>query len=175
MKVIVFFVLLASLAYAQSARHFYDELYKAGGLDRMADAYVCFDDDNNLETFFIYGESRVIREWMTADGTIKKMPKEQQAALKKDFLIVRGYDKGVAVGGENFYDKQADGSWLSEEYSLDRKKGERMKIRLSITPETLRYKRSVEIYRSDLTLRNEVARYGRCQEVSPEIKQHGNP
>jgi len=41
-------------ASAQTARDYYDELYKAGGLDHMADEYVCFDDRKDLGTFFIW-------------------------------------------------------------------------------------------------------------------------
>jgi hypothetical protein len=39
----------------------------------MADAYVCFDDDEKLQTFFIFGESKTIREFMIADGTFDKL------------------------------------------------------------------------------------------------------
>ena len=37
-------IFLTNAGFAQTARNYYDELYKAGGLDRMADGYVCFDD-----------------------------------------------------------------------------------------------------------------------------------
>jgi hypothetical protein len=41
------------------------------------------------------------------------MSKAQQAALNRDFLITRGYDKGVPHSSEETY--QADGtSWASE-------------------------------------------------------------
>jgi hypothetical protein len=55
-----------------------------------------------LQTFFIFGESKTIREVMMADGTFAKMNKDFQQRLKQDFLIVRGYDKGVLTGEEDF-------------------------------------------------------------------------
>jgi hypothetical protein len=64
---------------------------EAGGLDRMADGEVCFDEDVNNESFFIFGQSAHMREWMKDDGTFKKLPRDMQARLEKAFLIVRGY------------------------------------------------------------------------------------
>jgi hypothetical protein len=50
---------------------------------------------------------------MLADGTFEKLPKKGQERLKKDFLVVRGYNKGVAFDKQQFYDSD-DKSWLSE-------------------------------------------------------------
>src|ERR1700730_17696129 len=101
-------LLIAASAWAQSAREYYKELYVAGGLDRMADRYVCFDDDPNIKTFFVFAESKYVREYMMADGTFSKLPKNYQAELKKDFVISRGYDKGVALSAEDFLDADND-------------------------------------------------------------------
>jgi hypothetical protein len=60
LKELAICLLLSVACLGQSARRYYNELYKAGGLDRMADEYVCFDDDDKLETFFIFGESKTI-------------------------------------------------------------------------------------------------------------------
>jgi len=106
-------ILFSSQSFSQTARDYYNELYKAGGLDRMADRYVCFTDDPKHENFFIFGESKDVRESMMADGTFSKMPKAFQDRLKKDWLIVRPYIKGVPFEQE-YLDKNGE-SWVSEE------------------------------------------------------------
>lgn len=85
----------------------------------MADKYACFDDDEKLGTFFIFGESKDLREFMMADGTFAKLSKEFQRKLKEDFLIAKQYDKGVAIGGEDFYQHDGD-SWLGDKFVLSK-------------------------------------------------------
>src|SRR5262245_54066741 len=89
-------------------------------------------------------------------GTFQKMPKNMQEHLKKDSLIVRGYNKGIAFKGEKFYDKEAN-SWISDVYDFDARNS--MRIRLSINWQTLRYKKSA------------VARFGKCEDVSTKVNQ----
>jgi hypothetical protein len=158
--------------FAQSARDYYNELYKAGGLDRMADGYVCFDDDPNLETFFIFGKSETLKQFLISTGEFKKMSKAQQADLNHGFLITRGYDKGVQHSNEETY--SADGtSWATEPGIIS---GQKMRVRISIEWATLRYKRSVEFLNANGTLKSvPISRYGRCEEVSPDVQQKGNP
>jgi hypothetical protein len=128
-----------------------------------------------LETFFIFGESKTIREFMIADGTFGKMSKEFQRKLKEDFLIVRGYDKGVVIGGEDFY-KREGSSWVGDKFVLSKQPKTFSRMRLSITWETLRYKRSLEVLDPDATsLRSQYARYGKCESVFTEVRQRGNP
>lgn len=79
---------------AQSARDYFNELYKAGGLDRMADEYVCFDNSPELQTFFIFAKSDVLKQFLMDNGGFAKLPKSQQSVFSKGFLIVRGYHKG---------------------------------------------------------------------------------
>jgi len=74
----------------QTARDYYNEIYRAGGLDNFADGEVCFDDDPKLDTFFIFGQSKHMRGFMQLDGSFAKLSKPMQEQLKKDFLIVRG-------------------------------------------------------------------------------------
>ena len=147
---------------AQSARDYYNELYKAGGLDRMADVYVCFDDDPALQTFFIYAESDVLKEFLTDNGAFAKLPKREQQELNKGFVIVRGYEKGVALRDEDFYKNVTDSVKAGSGRLL-------MRMRLNETPTTLRYKRAVEILNPDLTLNNEVSRSGRHTEYGPTL------
>lgn len=158
--------------FAQSARDYYNEIYKAGGLDRMADGYACFDDDPKLETFFIFGKSETLKQFLISNGGFKKLSKAQQAELNRGFLTTRGYDKGVPLSSEETY--EADGaSWASEPGIIN---GMKMRMRLSIEWTTLRYKRSVEFLNPNGTLKSvAVSRYGRCEEVSPDIQQTGNP
>lgn len=167
-------IIFSATGFAQSARQYYDELYKAGGLDRMADGFVCFDDDPQLQTFFIFGQSKTIREFMIADGSFAKMDKNFQERLQQDFLIVRGYDKGVSIGEEDFYEKDGS-SWLDEKFVISRLPKTFGRMRLNLAWETLRYKRSVETLNPDMSLKSQVARYGKCEEVSPAVRQRGNP
>jgi hypothetical protein len=174
MKIALVVVLLFGSAstFAQSARDYYNEIYKAGGLDRMADGYVCFDDDPKLETFFIFGKSETLKQFLISEGEFKKMSKAQQAELNRGFLNTRGYDKGVPLSGEETY--YADGtSWASEPGIIS---GTKMRVRISIEWTTLRYKRSVEFLNANGTMKSvPVSRYGRCENVSPDVQQKGNP
>ena len=93
---IPFALILSVSAFGQTtARDYYKELYDAGGLDRMADEYVCFQEDSKVENFFIFGQSKSIRQLMIEHHTFNKMPKATQEQFKKEFLIMRGYTKGV--------------------------------------------------------------------------------
>lgn len=157
---------------AQTARDYFNELYKAGGLDRMADEYVCFDDSKELQTFFIVAKSDVLKDFLVSNGQFAKLPKAHQAQLNKGFLILRGYDKGVAVGEEETYSKEGD-TWLSDVFPIGSQRTP-MRIRVSVTWETLRYKRSVEILDAQHELQSQVARYGKCEEISPGVQQKGN-
>jgi hypothetical protein len=157
---------------ARNARQYFDEVYKAGGLDRFADGNVCFDEDAASENFFIFGESKYIRELMKSDGTFEKLPKKMQVQINKDFLIVRGYAKGIPFKDEDYYDK--DGStWLTQAYDLDPKNS--MRIRLTINWQTLRYKRAVEVLDHDLHYKRELAHFGKCESVPPSVRQIGEP
>jgi len=169
MRVLVFIVLfLLPQTTPRNARQYYDELYKAGGLDRFAAGEVCFDEDATNENFFIFGQSKHMREFMMADGTFQKLSNDMQVRLKKDFLIVRGYAKGIPFKDEEFYDK--DGStWMSDVYDLDRKNG--MRIRLTINWQTLRYKRAVEMLDHDLRYKSEVAKFGKCEDIPLGVRQ----
>jgi hypothetical protein len=165
-------LLLAFSANAQSARDFYKELYAAGGLDRFADEYVCFDEDATNQNFFIFGESKIVRDFMIQQGEFRKLPKEQQAELNKDWLIVHGYAKGIPFNGEEFYNKDGN-SWISETSKLDTR--HLVRIRLTVTWQTLRYKRSVEMLKSDLTFDSEIAHWGRCEGIKSDVRQTASP
>lgn len=52
----------------ESARQYYAEVYTAGGLDRTSDEFVCFDDDQKLETFFVFSQSSHLKELLLSAG-----------------------------------------------------------------------------------------------------------
>ena len=174
MKIALVVALLfgSSSTFAQSSSDYFNEIYKAGGLDRMADSYVCFDDDPKLDTFFIVAKSETLKQFLISTGDFQKMPKAQQAELNRGFLITRGYDKGVPLSREETYEK--DGiSWATEPGIVS---GTRMRMRLSIEWTTLRYKRELEFLNPNSTLKSvPISRYGRCEEVPPDVQQKGNP
>lgn len=158
----------------QTARDYYNEIYKAGGLDNFADGEVCFDKDPALDTFFIFGQSKHMREFMQSDGTFAKLPKAMQDELKKDFLIARGYNKGIAFDNEDFYDKDGASWVIKDAVPLPSDtEGRQLRIRLTVNWETLRYKRSVEILDRNSKYLSETARFGRCEDVKTDIPQHG--
>jgi len=138
----------------------------------MADGYVCFADDAASENFFIFGESKVIRDLMIADGTFTKLPKNMQAKLKQDWLILRGYAKGIAFDSEHYFDKDG-GSWIDEPRKLDAHSI--IRVRLTINWQTLRYKRAVEMLTPSMKYQSEVDQFGRCEPVSPNVRQTTGP
>lgn len=103
---------VASSGAAQTARTYYNELYKAGGLDRMADGYVCFDDQPRVQTFFIFGQSKVFRQFLIDNGGFAKLSKGDQAELNRGYLLVRYYDRGVPQPEEEILEKDGD-SWVN--------------------------------------------------------------
>jgi hypothetical protein len=170
MRFIIFLLVLLSQAAPRTAREYFDELYKVGGLDRMAAGEVCFDEDAASENFFVFAQSKYMREFMKADGTFEKLSKKTQTQLNKDFLIVRGYAKGIPFKDEEYYNQ--DGStWLSAVYDLDPKNS--MRIRFTINWQTLRYKKSVEMLDHDLHYKSEIAKFGKCEDVPPGVRQIG--
>lgn len=163
-------ILVASSCFAQTARDYYNEIYAARGLDRGAARYVCFNENPDVRTFFVFTENRYLREYVISKRTFDKLSKAEQAELKKDYLIFRGYDKGVPLPTNDFL--FPDGTpWVSEKFMLDKKTPAR--VRFSISWETMRYKRSVEVLNSDETINGVVSAYGRCEGVSPTIPQTG--
>ncbi|SPE37608.1 exported hypothetical protein [Candidatus Sulfopaludibacter sp. SbA6] len=163
-------ILVASPCFAQTARDYYNEIYAAGGLDRMVARYVCFNDNPDVKAFFIFTENKYLREYMISNGTFDKLLKAEQAEIKKDLLLFRGYDKGVPLATEDFLNPDGT-SWVSDKFILNKKTPAR--VRFSISWETMRYKRSVEVLDSDDTINGEVPAYGRCERVALTVVQTG--
>ncbi len=158
---------LTSTGMAQSARSYFEQLYKAGGLDRMADEYICFDDDPSLQTFFIFATSQTLREFLIQTGEFAKMPKAQQDELSRGFLVLRGYDKGVPLPQEDTYFRDGS-SWVERGVIIDKAPA---RVRFTIVWETMRYKRSIELLNSNSALRSEYSRYGHCGRTPSDVRQ----
>jgi len=109
---------------------------------------------------------------MMDDGTFQKLPKDMQVRLKKDFLIVRGYAKGIPFKDEEFYEKDG-ASWISDIYKLNETNN--IRIRLTINWQTLRYKRAVEMLDVNLKYRSEAAHFGKCEDIPPGVRQTASP
>jgi hypothetical protein len=136
----------------------------------MADEYVCFDDSPNLQTYFIYADSEVLKEFLEAKGGFAKLTKNQQAELNKGFLGVRGCDKGVALREEQTYTKDGN-RWVTDKFYVN---WAQMRMRIVMTPETLRNKRTLEILNANPEHQSESARYGRCGAVADTLQQKGH-
>lgn len=167
-------VLFAAQTTPQTARDYYNEIYAVGGLDHMADEYACFDEDSTSQNFFIFGQSKTVREFMMREGGFTKLPKDMQAKLKEDWLIVHGYAKGIPFNGEEFYKKDGD-TWISPEYQSGKPKNGYLRIRVTVNWQTLRYKRAVETLNPDLMFKSELAHRGRCEKVKPDVRQNAEP
>ena len=160
--VMIVMLFLASTGAAQTARSYFEELYKAGGLDRIADEYVCFDDNPSIQSFFIFTTSKTLREVFIMKGEFGKLPKAQRDELNKGFLVLRGYDKGLPEPREEFFDP--DGSSWVEKLNLSDKTPSR--VRFTISWETMRYTRSVEE-----GVRSASAGHGRCERTPTDVRQ----
>jgi hypothetical protein len=154
-----------------SARDYYKELYAAGGLDHMAGDHACFQDDPNVDSFFVLRESKNLRDSMLANDTFSQLPEATQRLMKKDFVMVRGYAKGIPWKGEEVLEKDEE-SWISDQHMLDERTP--IQIRFKINWQTLRYKYAVEVLNMDSSYRTEAASFGRCEEVPAEVPQHGD-
>jgi len=151
-----------------TARDYFNELVASGGLDHMAKGHACFQDDPKADSFFILWESKYLRDFMLSADAFSKLPKITQELMKKDFLMVRGYPKGIPWRGEEFLEKD-DESWVSDQHMLDERTP--VRIRFNVDWQTWRYKYSVEVLNMDSTYRSEVASFGRCEELPAEVQQ----
>ena len=150
---------------AQGAHSYYDELRRAGGLDKRASEYACFDDDKELKTFFTYDESARIKAFFQKTGEWAHMSIASKVEIEKGFVSIRQYDHGVPLGDLDFY--MRDGaSFVSEERMLDSKTP--VRVRYTVAPSTLRYKKTVELLNAKSHIRSQLERYGRCEVVADE-------
>jgi hypothetical protein len=152
-----------------TARDYYNELLASGAIDRTTKSHACFQDDSKADSFFVIGESRYFRENTLANGTFSRLPTKTQELMSRDFLMVRGYPKGIPWKAEEILEKD-DASWVSDQHMLD--ENTPIRIRLTVDAQTLRYKYSVEILNLDLTYLSEVASSGQCEEIPAEVRQH---
>ncbi len=159
-----------SVLSAQTARDYYNELYEAGGLDQILSEYACFSDEQTNTNFFLFAETKNIKEIMVKDGTFKKLPKATQGEFNKDTLFFRGYNKGVPFDTEPPYRHDGE-SWISEPFNLAPKTPAR--VRFTITWATMRYRRSVETLNPDGSAKQVTAVFGRCERIPTRVWQRG--
>ena len=98
-------------------------------------------DEPTLQTFFIFSRSDTLKQFLESEGGYTKLSAKEKAGLNKGFLIIRGYDKGVPLSGEDTYTKDGE-SWISDLVYMN--KVSPMRIRFDLSWQTLRYKRAVE-------------------------------
>jgi hypothetical protein len=153
-----------------TAREYYEELLAVGGLAHAAGDFACFQDDPKVDSFFILRESNDLPDGKFADASFNQLPEAAQEGMKKDFLMVRGYPKGIPWRAEEVLEKVED-SWTSDQRMLDDRTP--IRIRFSINWQTLQYKYAVEVLNMDSTFRGEIASFGRCEEV-PAGRRHKN-
>ena len=170
--ILLVLLLLSSQTMQRTAREYFDEIYDIGRLDQIAAGEVCFDEDPAHEDFFIFEQSKYLRQYMAMRGTFQNLPKEMQQRLKNDLLVVRGYHKGIVSNGEDFYVEDGN-SWISDVYELDEENS--MRIRLTINWQTHRYKRAVELLDHEMHFQREISRLGHCEDVSTEVPQTASP
>jgi hypothetical protein len=157
---------------AQSARDYYDELYSVGGLDQTAAQYACFDDRPAVKSFFVFSESRIVRDLLIQNGKFFSLPAKERAELDMSFLTYRAYERGVPLYDELFLAKDVD-SWVT-------KAGFYMntpltsKLRLTVQWQTLRYEQTIAVLNPDSTLKTTSSTFGRCGRIPIGTDQHGN-
>ena len=169
-------VLILLVLYGQGvqrcAREYFDEIYDTGRLDRFAAGEACFDEDPAHEDFFTFEQSKYLRQYFAMRGTFQNLPEEMQQHLKRDLLVVRGYHKGIASSGEEFYTEDGN-SWIGNVYELDEENS--MRIRLTINWQTHRFKWTVEMLDHEMHVQREISRLGQCVDVSAEVPQTAGP
>jgi hypothetical protein len=173
MKTIVLLLAFCGVAFgATTAREYYKELYKAGGLDRMADVYACFPDEDTNGVFMIFSKSDTLRQYLINEGQYQKLPKAQRDELDKGFIYVRTYLKGIANDTATF-GKDGDSYLFEGDYK--QQKGIVFKLRYSFNWTTLRYRFNVSAYKnSNLDPGNVHDVFGRCELIPTDVKQTGN-
>ena len=166
-RMLIVALALAHPVFSQTARNYYDELYKAGGLDGAASMYACFDDRAESTEFFTFVTSDVVKDYLIENGKFAALPAAQKADLNKGWLHTRVYFRGVPAPNENVFHKDGD-AWGGEKTVIN---GVPMRIRLMISMQTLRYSRDLEFLSAVRTLHADTATYGRCEMVSPAVAQ----
>lgn len=128
---------------------------------------MCFAEDQSNPNFFTFLRSDQL---IVQPRDLAKMSPAVRAQFEKGFLLVRGYAKGVALGGEDAYLKERD-SWTGEKEKIGRSGF--VQVKLTINWNTLRYRKSVNQFGPDGVYRDEVSQYGKCEHVPRDVPQRG--
>lgn len=179
LKIFATIALLAALispclaeTFGSTAQDYYNEIYKAGGLDHMAADYACFPDEDT-GNFFIFTRSEPLRQFLIDEGEYKKYSKKQQAKLDKGFIYLRTYYKGIPRA-PIYIDKEGE-SYLFEGNMVEDKHVD-FKIRYSFNWTTLRYEETVfDVHQKGVAHPSSktFSVYGRCELVGTAVKQTG--
>jgi hypothetical protein len=172
MNRILLIIAVCGMGWGQSSRQYYDELYKAGGLDRLATQYACFPDEEK-GVFKIFSTSEYIRDGMKMTGYYRKLTPAERRDLAKGFLYARTYDHGTANKPE-YYEKEADDSYVLKG-DLKSWPGFSLRVTYRLNWATLRYHQILETFKKGSptpTQRRES--YGRCEVIDATIKQTGD-
>ena len=137
--VILVVTFAAMTAAGQTAHDYYNDLVKKGGLEGFTNEFVCFKDDQS-DTFFTFSKSEDLKRDMKDSG---QFPDSVTKRFNGHFLLMLGYNKGIAQRSPEVLDKDPDS--VSDSYTDDLLvHKQRIRLRFTINWKTLRFKRSIE-------------------------------
>ncbi len=167
-------IVLSRSGYAQSteltARQYYNELYRAGGLDQFADEYICFRDEE-LPNFFTLGRSETLKHFFESANGMKSLSPKMRAGLRRGFLMMVNYKKGIS-GNIEYLDYDASKREISDELELPGNSGTKhtpVTYALQVNWQTLRFILSVRRKGSLVPLGESS---GRCETIRADVPQH---
>jgi hypothetical protein len=151
--------LLPCIGTAQTARDYFNELKAARALNRYADQYVCFADDN-IPSFAVIAKVNDLIEDMKRNGDTDGVKTLTSA---KNGLIVQGYYKGVKSGEARIFDTLGTDD---TDYVMEFVKPFHGKASYSINWATGRYRYQIfDLTRSRYSPDGE--RAGKCELIHP--------
>lgn len=153
-----------------TARDYYNELYKSGGLDNFADEYVCFRDDQE-PVFFLVSDSETLKTFLVSVGSYDKLTAKEKARLNEGLAFFVQYHNGLSNGME-YFDREARGQY-AEKLVIPQQGQPSFHVTkvLRINWDTLRYELDVQRTGYPQTL---YADTGKCEQVNSAVHQHGH-
>lgn len=160
-------ILLTSVASAQTARDYYNELNRTNALEGLSNEYVCFKDDATDDIFFTISKGNDVKQGLLLLNADQKKMKTSDINKFANTLVVTNYTKGVA-GDLDLMEKDTDRTGVSTETFVDRGTVNKttMALRFTINWKTLRFKRSVTVAGKV----GDYAVYGKCEDRSVPAK-----
>jgi hypothetical protein len=195
MKTAAIVVLLSGLAIACLAQNhkadqeFYEELYNAGQLDRLAALHVCYVEGLNQPAFLTFAESGPMRARMESNGQLKGLPEEDKKLFDQDILWLRLYVKGRESSSEREVMSREDGIWVRH---LPDQNGHTTRILFTFDEKTSRFwygdgdktlpagsGRPTQVQaqpeiRDIGSAEEAIGNFGHCEAIPNRVKQHGS-